>query len=123
LRAAGVELKAQAAKRRAGVVSVLIYAKLAPGRYRDLVVFRDFSVDRSPCGSCFAALMAHLHASRKLRLGAWVECENLLGLAFRGRLVERGDELIPELSGSAFITGEHKFRIDSRDPLRFGFQL
>ncbi len=123
LRAAGVELKAQALKHRAGVVSVLIYAKLAPGRYRDLVVFRDFSVDRSPCGSCFAALMAHLHASRKLRLGAWVECENLLGLAFRGRLVERGGELIPELSGSAFITGEHSFRIDSRDPLRFGFQL
>ena len=88
-----------------------------------LVVFRDHSVDRSPCGSCFSALMAQLHATRKLRLDEWVECENLLGLFFRGRLVDRGGELIPQLSGSAFITGEHRFRIDSRDPLRHGFQL
>jgi proline racemase len=123
LRDAGVELKARAAAGRPDLVSVLIYSKIAPFRYRDLVVFRDFSVDRSPCGSCFAALMAHLHAGRRLRAGQWIECENLLGLAFRGRLVERGDELIPELSGSAFVTGEHRFRIDSRDPLRFGFQL
>jgi len=105
------------------VVSTLIYSKLAAGRYRDLVVFRDHSVDRSPCGSCFSALMAQLHATRKLRLDEWVECENLLGLFFRGRLVDRGGELIPQLSGSAFITGEHRFRIDSRDPLRHGFQL
>jgi proline racemase len=119
LRDAGVALKAQAR----GVVSVLIYSKIAPARYRDLVVFRDFSVDRSPCGSCFAALMAHLHATRRLRLDEWIECENLLGLAFRGRLIERGRDLIPQLSGSAFVTGEHRFRIDSRDPLRFGFQL
>ena len=33
------------------------------------------------------------------------------------------NELIPQLSGWAFITGEHRFRIDSRDPLRHGFQL
>jgi proline racemase len=119
LRDAGVALKAHAK----GVVSALIYSKIGPARYRDLVVFRDFSVDRSPCGSCFAALMAHLLATRALRLDEWVECENLLGLAFRGRLVERGGNLIPQLAGSAFITGEHRFRIDSRDPLRFGFQL
>ena len=119
LRDAGIALKAQVK----GAVSALIYSKIAPRRYRDLVVFRDFSVDRSPCGSCFAALMAHLHVTRRLRLEEWIECENLLGLAFRGRLVERGGDLVPQLSGSAFVTGEHRFRIDSRDPLRFGFQL
>ncbi|MHB8611385.1 MAG: proline racemase family protein [Candidatus Dormibacteraceae bacterium] len=130
---AGMEVKTQAQKTWIGargklgpwreVVSTLIYAKLAAGLYRDLVVFRDHSVDRSPCGSCFSALMAQLHATRKLRLDQWVECENLLGLSFRGRLVDRGGDLIPQLSGSAFITGEHRFRIDSRDPLRHGFQL
>jgi proline racemase/trans-L-3-hydroxyproline dehydratase len=120
---AGRELKARAQKAWPDVVSALIYSKLGPGRYRDLVVFRDFSVDRSPCGSCFAALMAQLHKTRKLRTGTWIECENLLGLAFRGRLIERSGELVPELSGWAFITGEHRFRIDSRDPLRHGFQL
>ena len=120
---AGRELKARAQKAWPDVVSALIYSKLGPGRYRDLVVFRDFSVDRSPCGSCFAALMAQLHSAHKLRPGVWIECENLLGLAFRGRLTERSRELVPELSGWAFVTGEHRFRIDSRDPLRHGFQL
>jgi proline racemase len=130
---AGMEVKTQAqnawmaAKGRLGpwseVVSTLIYSRLGTGRYRDLVVFRDHSVDRSPCGSCFSALMAQLHSTRKLRLDEWVECENLLSLFFRGRLVDRGGELIPQLSGAAFITGEHRFRIDSRDPLRYGFQL
>src|SRR5579859_2848652 len=120
---AGRELKARAREVWPDVVSALIYTKLGPGRYRDLVVFRDFSVDRSPCGSCFAALMAQLHSARKLRTGVWIECENLLGLAFRGRLTERAAELVPELSGWAFVTGEHRFRIDSRDPLRHGFQL
>jgi proline racemase len=105
------------------VVSALVYAGLGPARYRDLVVFRDHSVDRSPCGTCFSALMAQLHAGGRLRANRWVECENLLGLAFRGRLRERAGELVPELSGRAFITGEHRFHIDTRDPLRHGFQL
>ncbi|HEY6116137.1 MAG TPA: proline racemase family protein [Candidatus Dormibacteraeota bacterium] len=130
---AGRDLKRQAqqAWRRAGgrlgpwteVVSALMYARLGKGRYRDLVVFRDNSVDRSPCGSCVSALMANLHARGRLAIGDWITCENLLGLAFRARLVERNHELIPQLEGSAFITGEHRFRLDPRDPLRFGFQL
>jgi proline racemase len=131
--AAGMTVKSQAqdawrrSRGRLGpwleVVSALIYARLAPRRFRDLVVFRDQSVDRSPCGSCVSAFMAYLHATRRLKTGEWIECENLLGLAFRARLIDRSGELIPELSGSAFITGEHRFRIDSRDPLRHGFQL
>ena len=121
--AAGMDLKRQAQRRSPDVVSALVYARLGKGRYRDLVVFRNNSVDRSPCGSCVAAFMADLHARRRLKAGEEIECENLLGLAFRGRLVERDGELIPHLEGSAFITGEHRFHIDPRDPLRFGFQL
>ena len=59
---AGMELKTsaqrawKASRSRLGpwpeVVSSLMYTRLAKGRYRDLVVFRDHSVDRSPCGSC-----------------------------------------------------------------------
>jgi proline racemase len=105
------------------VVSSLIWSSMGPRRYRDLVVFRDHSVDRSPCGTCFSALMARLHSGGELQLGKWIECENLLRLAFRGRLFERAGELVPELSGWAFITGEHRFHIDDRDPLAHGFRL
>jgi proline racemase len=121
--AAGMELKRQAQAKRPDVVSALVYGRLGKGRYRDLVVFRDNSVDRSPCGSCVSAFMADLHAKRRLRADEWIVVENLLGLGFRARLRERAGELIPDLAGSAFITGEHRFRFDSRDPLRHGFQL
>jgi len=105
------------------VVSAVLFARVARDRYRDLVVFRDRSVDRSPCGSCVSALMAHLVAVGELMPGRWIDCENLLGLSFHACLVERDGKLIPLLQGSAFVTGEHRFRIDSRDPLRHGFQL
>ena len=105
------------------VVSAVLYARAGRDRYRDLVVFRDRSVDRSPCGSCVSALMAHLVAGGELAPGRWIDCENLLGLAFHARLVERGGSLVPQLRAQAFVTGEHRFRIDSRDPLRHGFQL
>lgn len=121
--AAGMQLKRQAQAKRPDVVSALVYGRLGKGRYRDLVVFRDSSVDRSPCGSCVSAFMAALHSRRRLRAGEWIVVENLLGLGFHARLRERAGELIPDLEGSAFITGEHRFRIDSRDPLRHGFQL
>jgi proline racemase len=120
---AGMRVKKQAQRRHRGVVSALIYARIGSARYRDLVVFRDHSVDRSPCGSCVSALMAQLVTTGRLAPDDWIECENLLGLAFRARVVERNRQLVPQLSGSAFITGEHRFRIDSRDPLRHGFQL
>ena len=60
--------------------------------------------------------MADLHEAGRLEVGEWIECENLLGLAFRARLVERDGDLIPHLSGPAHITGEHRFRIDLARP-------
>jgi proline racemase len=105
------------------VVACVIHEERAPGRYRNFVAFRDGSCDRSPCGTCFAAFMALLHEQGRLEPGTWAECENVLGLSFRGRLLARAGELVPELVGSAFITGEHWFRIDALDPLRHGFML
>ena len=32
-------------------------------------------------------------------------------------------EVVPEIAGSAWITGEHTFLIDADDPLRAGFRL
>lgn len=119
----GMAIKRQVERGAPDVVSAVLYSRIAPRRYRDLVVFREHSVDRSPCGTCFAALMAQLYSTKRLRLDEWIECENLLGLAFAGRLSDRGGRLIPQLRGRAFITGEHRFRIDSSDPLRHGFQL
>jgi proline racemase len=96
---------------------------------RNVTIFADAEVDRSPCGSGTAAVMAVLSAMGMLIDGEQVFThESIIGTQFTGRVVERTmvgehEAIVPEIEGSAHITGEHTFIIDDRDPLRDGFRL
>jgi proline racemase len=96
---------------------------------RNVTIFADAEVDRSPCGSGTAAVMAVLSAMGMLSDPDQIfRHESIIGTLFRGRVVENvavGDleAIIPEIEGAAYITGEHTFFIDRRDPLTFGFRL
>jgi proline racemase len=95
---------------------------------RNLTVFADAEVDRSPCGTGTAAVMAVLDAMGLLPPDQAFVHESLIGTLFRGRIVRRtqvGDvpAIVPEIEGSAWITGEHTFLVDDEDPLRDGFRL
>ncbi len=96
---------------------------------RNVTVFADAEVDRSPCGSGTAAVMAVLDEMGILSAGdgTFVH-ESLIGTLFHGRVAARqrvGDfaAIVPEIAGSAWITGEHTFLIDADDPLRAGFRI
>jgi proline racemase len=95
---------------------------------RNVTVFADAEVDRSPCGTGTSAVMAVLAAMGLLQSGATFTHESIVSTIFRGRIVEEtsvGEHpaIVPEIEGSAWITGEHTFVIDDRDPLRGGFRL
>lgn len=95
---------------------------------RNVTVFADAEVDRSPCGSGTAAVMAVLAEMGVLDDDSPFVHESLIGTLFRGRVDGRarvGDftAIVPEITGSAWITGEHTFLIDADDPLRAGFRL
>ncbi len=95
---------------------------------RNVTIFADRQVDRSPCGTGTAAVMAVLDAMGLLAPERPFVHESLAGTLFRGRLLRRtrvGDHeaIVPEIEGSAWITGEHTFLIDDADPLRNGFLL
>jgi proline racemase len=95
---------------------------------RNLTVFADAEVDRSPCGTGTASVMAVLEAMGLLPSDRAFVHESLIGTLFRGRVVRRtqvGDvpAIVPEIEGSAWITGEHTFVIDDEDPLREGFRI
>ena len=54
--------------------------------------------------------------------------ESIIGTTFSARVAERttvGDfpAIVPELTGEAWITGEHTFVVQARDPLAGGFRL
>ncbi len=100
-----------------------------PGADRtSLTVFAANQVDRSPCGTCTSALMAALHAAGRLGLDVPFVNESLAGTRFTGRLVGTATvgpypAVVPEVTGSAAITGFHTFVQDPDDPLGDGFLL
>ena len=95
---------------------------------RNVTVFADAEVDRSPCGTGTCAVMAVLSSMGLLvEAGTFVH-ESIIGTRFRGRIAGTtvlGEipAILPEIEGEAYITGEHTFVIDQRDPLREGFRL
>lgn len=97
---------------------------------RNLCVFARGEVDRSPTGTGVSARLALHHARGEIAAGEWIAIESILGerSVFHGRIVEQTEvgpypAVIPEVSGSAFITGRSEFVIDPDDPLGKGFLL
>jgi trans-L-3-hydroxyproline dehydratase len=95
---------------------------------RNVTIFADAEVDRSPCGTGTAAVMAVVDAMGLLGADRPFVHESLIGTRFNGRVASRTrvadlDALVPEIEGSAWITGEHTFLVDEDDPLREGFRI
>jgi len=103
-------------------------AQLPDAHLRNVTIFADAEVDRSPCGTGTAAVMAVLNDMGLLLDDVPFVHESIVGTTFRGRVVDRvevGDRnaIVPEIEGAAWITGEHTFLIDGDDPLKAGFRL
>jgi proline racemase len=95
---------------------------------RNVTIFADAEVDRSPCGTGTAAVMAVLNDMGLLLDDVPFVHESIVGTTFRGRVVDRVEvgertAIVPEIEGAAWITGEHTFLIDGDDPLKAGFRL
>jgi proline racemase len=95
---------------------------------RNVTVFADAEVDRSPCGTGTAAVMAVVDAMGLLSDTKPFVHESLIGTRFTGRVSARTivgelEAIVPEIEGSAWITGEHTFLVDDDDPLKDGFRL
>ena len=88
---------------------------------RNFVLCSGGEYDRSPCGTGTSAVMATLHARRRLAIGQEWRQESITGSRFTGWLTEgsRG-ELVPHIRGTAFVTGEATLRFDPADPFRLG---
>jgi len=95
---------------------------------RNVCIFAEGEVDRSPTGTGVSARMALHHAKGEIKIGESMIIESILGTTFRGSVVEETQygpykAVIPEVEGTAFITGKSEFLIDPDDPLKYGFLL
>jgi proline racemase len=99
-----------------------------PFTQRNVAVFADGEVDRSPCGSGTSARLALLDDSGRLPRGAELRHRSIVGSEFRGRVVDATEmpgfpAVVTEVEGSAHRTGRHVFELDPEDPLGTGFLL
>lgn len=96
--------------------------------YKNVVVFGDGNIDRSPCGTGTSAKMATLHQKGHLKVGEEFVYESILGTLFRGKIldvtaVSDYPAVVPQITASAYITGFNHFVIDEDDPVKYGFTL
>ena len=100
-----------------------------PGAHsRNVCVFAEGEVDRCPTGTGVSGRLAIHHARGEIGVGEPIVVESIIGTRFTGRVVETTTfgpypAVIPEVEGTAHITGRHEFLIDPDDPLRDGFIL
>ncbi|KAA3645276.1 MAG: proline racemase [Chloroflexi bacterium] len=95
---------------------------------RNVCIFAEGEVDRCPTGTGVSARAAIHHAAGELGLNERVTIESLIGTAFDVQVVEETmvgnlPAVIPEVTGTAYITGINTLLIDPDDPLRDGFIL
>lgn len=102
-------------------------AKSPDADLQNITIF-DGQIDRSPCGTGTSAKVAALWARGKLKLGEPFVYESVIGTKFTGRalretMVGPYRAVVPEITGSAYITGHSQFLIDDEDPVKYGFSL
>ncbi|MFE2109157.1 proline racemase family protein [Kitasatospora sp. NPDC059463] len=117
--------------RLSGVYGVILHEELPAEdggvNQRNVTVFADGQIDRSPCGSGTSARLAVLAAEGRLAPGQELRHESIVGTVFGGRVLAGGDPwgdgVVTEVTGTAHRTGEHRFVLDPQDTLGTGFLL
>lgn len=102
-------------------------ATLPGAFYKNVHVFSDGQLDRSPGGTGTSAMMAMFHARKKLELNQPIKSEGLLGSGtFEGCLI--GEAVLGStkavrstVKGTASILGTARWLIDRQDPVGAGF--
>jgi len=114
---------------RARFGAVMIYGSgIDPSADQKNILVYGRGFDRSPCGTGTCGRMASLYAKGKLKLNEEFINESIIGSLFKGRLIQEtkvGEytAVIPEITGSAYITGINNIIATANDPYKHGFDI
>lgn len=100
----------------------------ADAHSRNVCVFAEGEVDRCPTGTGVSGRLAIHYARGDVGPNQPIVVESIIGSRFTGRVLETTTfgphpAIIPEVEGTAHITGRHEFLVDPTDPLQDGFIL
>jgi proline racemase len=93
--------------------------------YKNVHIFTNGQIDRSPGGTGTSAVMAYMVAKGDISVSEPVVVEGFAGGLFGGRIVKTWQEKdltrhTPEISGAAFITGINQLILNPADPMLDG---
>jgi proline racemase len=111
-------------ERLSGIYGTVLTERVGPRHHRNVAIFADGEVDRSPTGSATSARTALLMADGEIGIGDAWRNDSIARTSFTAQATGVvGEGVLTEVSGTAFRTGEHRFVLDPRDPLGTGFVL
>jgi proline racemase len=95
---------------------------------RNITVFGEAEIDRSPCGTGTSARMSQLYSKGLLKPGMVLENHSILDTVFEGAIVEETKvaeypAIVPKISGMAYIMGLNQLVLEPDDPMPEGFRL
>ncbi|MEM7203704.1 MAG: proline racemase family protein [Planctomycetota bacterium] len=126
--AAAIELRHPEGRAELNFLYGTIFVAPQTGAHsRNVCIFADGEVDRSPTGTGVSGRAAILHARGELG-EAWIAIESILGTRFDVRVagttaVGAQPAIVPEVRGRAFVTGRSEYCLDPEDPLGDGFMI
>ena len=89
---------------------------------KNFVLCPGKAYDRSPCGTGTSAKLACLYADGRLRPGQVWRQESIVGSVFEGTVSVVDGQVIPEITGYAYVNAESDLILDERDPFCYGIR-
>jgi len=110
------------------IVTEISSPKDSRNHSRNVCIFAEGEVDRSPTGTGVSARAAIHYARGEISIGESITIESIIGSTFSVKVDEittfgKYEAVIPEIRGTAFLTGKNSFWINPKDPLKDGFIL
>ncbi|UVK43387.1 proline racemase family protein [Mesorhizobium sp. AR07] len=95
---------------------------------KNICVFAEAEVDRSPTGSGVTARLAAMHAKGEIAIGQTRTFESIAGSRFSGAVVRTAkagphEAIIARVGGRAYYSGRSEFIVEADDELGRGFLL
>ena len=87
---------------------------------RNFVLCPGGVYDRSPCGTGTSAKLACLYSDGKLKACETWHQESIIGSVFEGRFRLQNGQVIPSITGKAFVNAESDLVFDPADPFCMG---
>lgn len=95
---------------------------------KNTVIVPPGGIDRSPCGTGTSAKLATMYSKNEMDVGETFVHESIVGSLFKARILETTkikdiEAIVPEVTGTAWIMGMHRFFYNEQDPLKEGYLL